>query len=272
MFGIRWNIMKSRCNRPHPSAPPRGFTLIELLVVIAIIAILAAMLLPALSKAKLRAQQAVDLNNNHQLLVAAHLYAPDNDEYLPSAGWGTADPSWAYGPNLPPGERGNLAGYSMAVTQQLASVKLGQLFPYIKSEKSDMCPADRLDNNFYQRNVYITSYVWNGAIVGFGGIAPKTYKITDPKLKPNNILQWETDEKTPFFFNDSSSFPDEGLSARHGKGATMGLLDGSTEGVVVRTWYGNTLAGIAGQRGKAIPLALLPNRLWYNPGNLYGRN
>ena len=263
--------MKAQLRPQRLPGHGRGFTLIELLVVIAIIAILAAMLLPALSKAKLKAQQTVDLNNNHQLLVAAHLYTPDNSEYLPSAGWGTTDPSWAYGVNFPPGQRGNLVGYSIAVTQQLASVKLGQLYPYVKNEKVFMCPADRLDNNFYQRNVYITSYVWNGAIVGFGDIAPKTFKLTDSKLRPNNILQWETDEKTPFFFNDSSSFPDEGLSARHGKGATTGLLDGSTEGVVVKKWYANSLAGIAGPRGKAIPLTLLPNRVWYNPGDPWGR-
>ena len=64
-----------------------GFTLIELLVVIAIIAILAAMLLPSLSKAKTKAQGIQCMSNLKQLLVAWQLYALDNREKLPTSGY-----------------------------------------------------------------------------------------------------------------------------------------------------------------------------------------
>ena len=70
--------------RKFKSPVERGFTLIELLVVIAIIAILAALLLPALSNAKERGKRTVCINHLKQLNLAATMYVMDNDGYYPS--------------------------------------------------------------------------------------------------------------------------------------------------------------------------------------------
>jgi prepilin-type N-terminal cleavage/methylation domain-containing protein/prepilin-type processing-associated H-X9-DG protein len=75
----------STCTRNFSRASGRGFTLIELLVVIAIIAILAALLLPALSQSKKSATRTVCINHLKQLGLATAMYVMENDDYYPSS-------------------------------------------------------------------------------------------------------------------------------------------------------------------------------------------
>jgi prepilin-type N-terminal cleavage/methylation domain-containing protein/prepilin-type processing-associated H-X9-DG protein len=88
--------MNRQMKCPNPAATGRAFTLIELLVVIAIIAILAALLLPALSKAKQKAWATSCISNLHQIGLGMRMFADDNNEFYPQSGnkilWGQTDP------------------------------------------------------------------------------------------------------------------------------------------------------------------------------------
>jgi prepilin-type N-terminal cleavage/methylation domain-containing protein/prepilin-type processing-associated H-X9-DG protein len=205
----------------------RAFTLIELLVVIAIIAILASMLLPVLSKAKVRAQATQCTSNLKQLQLCWHLYSLDNG--------GRLAPNKAQTPDATTQPDSWVAG-GAKIDDTPTNIQRSAFFPYNTSIGIYHCPSDFskvTGKTIVRFRSYAMSYPWINGDPGAEQIVRKETDIHDPGPSVASVL-WDENEDS--IDNGGLGILPAGTwswwnwpASRHNKGCTMSYADGHAE-------------------------------------------